>query len=736
MIKRVTAVISVIAVLISSFVITSFAAASSIKVGTVSASAGSTAEITISLQNNPGISALYINVEYDTRLKLKSVSDTGLLKGKKFSSDVNAYPYAVSFDDILSRKDNYSDGAFVKLVFKVPKGTAPESYPVTVSFAEDDIYNAQLENIPFSVINGSVIVKQNSVFSDDDSVYRTEGYMYVAQGLTVSDLKSRSQGDVVVKNNYGLMRDTDILCGGNTVELSDKSIYTCIIKGDTDGNGSVSAYDARLTLRKSVALENFSRWQLICGDIDLSGDITASDARSILRASVGLEALGEISESLQTKELSMSDDLSFAKNKLLTDQSSYYAAGEYVISQLKAFNTKVNIKNYGLNLDDASFFIKEFIYVVPELFYVNKSVRAYYDNGIIEYFEFTFYDNAREKAQEYRDMIADIASKADSRFSPLQKVLFFHDYICSQFSYDTDLSVFEGYTMLKTGRGVCQAYSLLFMSLLGYHGIEARYVTSEEMKHGWNMVKLGSDWYHVDVTWDDPQDDRFGLAYHENLLLSDKAMEKNGHEQWYCCGGNVVCQDSTYDNYFWQDVINPFVYLDNTWYFIDSYSSSFAIYRWNKGEDSTVVRSFNAKWTGYLIFKWDDCFSGFGIYDNKLVYNTEDSVILFDPSTDTSAVIYKESLSGHIFGMTVRDKIYINIASSPDTTKTDIFPITIMNVGDCDGNGRINGKDYSVLMLHCAGYSVKCNVGVADFDLNSKVNNKDADAIRSFVVNR
>lgn len=63
----------------------------------------------------------------------------------------------------------------------------------------------------------------------------------------------------------------------------------CLI-GDVNSDGRVNADDARLTLRQSVKLENFTAQQLIWADYDEDGEIRAADARSILRVAVKLDA--------------------------------------------------------------------------------------------------------------------------------------------------------------------------------------------------------------------------------------------------------------------------------------------------------------------------------------------------------------------------------------------------------------------------------------------------------------
>ena len=59
--------------------------------------------------------------------------------------------------------------------------------------------------------------------------------------------------------------------------------------GDVDGDGKVTASDARLALRAAVGLETFDAETTDVADADRDGKITASDARLILRAAVGLE---------------------------------------------------------------------------------------------------------------------------------------------------------------------------------------------------------------------------------------------------------------------------------------------------------------------------------------------------------------------------------------------------------------------------------------------------------------
>ncbi len=59
-----------------------------------------------------------------------------------------------------------------------------------------------------------------------------------------------------------------------------------VIKGDVDGDGKVTAFDARLILRAAVGLEEIS---LETADLDGDGEITSSDAREALNIVTGKE---------------------------------------------------------------------------------------------------------------------------------------------------------------------------------------------------------------------------------------------------------------------------------------------------------------------------------------------------------------------------------------------------------------------------------------------------------------
>lgn len=100
------------------------------------------------------------------------------------------------------------------------------------------------------------------------------------------------------------------LLGGalhNTAEAAEGPVR---YHGDVDGDGEVSAADARLSLRACVGLEDYApgSYRFVHADYDGDGEISASDARMILRTAVGLEPLIESNFSEGSAELPLSPE--------------------------------------------------------------------------------------------------------------------------------------------------------------------------------------------------------------------------------------------------------------------------------------------------------------------------------------------------------------------------------------------------------------------------------------------
>lgn len=160
----------------------------------------------------------------------------------------------------------------------------------------------------------------------------------------------------------------------------------------------------------------------------------------------------------------------------------------------------------------------------------------------------------------------------------LEKVVSAHDWLVANCQYDpyvgtgenqyiaSDGTVYSEEPAVYTSYGafvnhnvVCQGYALAFKVLMDRAGIPCCYVRSDAMHHAWNMVQLDGNWYHVDVTWDDPTyegtKDWAGSVERRNLLCSDDeikvASSTQQHHDWSTEWG-YTCETS-YPSTAWKD---------------------------------------------------------------------------------------------------------------------------------------------------------------------------------------
>ena len=120
-----------------------------------------------------------------------------------------------------------------------------------------------------------------------------------------------------------------------------------------------------------------------------------------------------------------------------------------------------------------------------------------------------------------------------------EKVVAANNFLVEYVKYDYDVYGKDADLMvihtakgaLQNGLAVCDGYSHAFETIMNHYGIENKYITGASMteSHGWNLVKINSKWYHVDVTWNDIDngDHRGIVASDEFLLRTDTQM--GGH---------------------------------------------------------------------------------------------------------------------------------------------------------------------------------------------------------------
>ena len=149
----------------------------------------------------------------------------------------------------------------------------------------------------------------------------------------------------------------------------------------------------------------------------------------------------------------------------------------------------------------------------------------------------TYTDKEIEEINEKVDEIIENVVTDDVHQKELIKTI--HDYIIENSKYDVqraDHNVIKyasntAYGVLFEGYGICSGYADTMSIFLNRYNIPNFKIASEN--HVWNAVKLDGEWYHLDLTWDDPiTDNDKDVVLHDYFLITSdelKNLDKTQH---------------------------------------------------------------------------------------------------------------------------------------------------------------------------------------------------------------
>lgn len=121
--------------------------------------AGGTVDVTISMENNPGIIAAKLQVSYDqSKLKLTNAKNGTVMGGSLFSRTYDDIPYSMLWDESLRTSDNTKNGVMVTLTFRISEDCLVGTLPITLTYNPENVFNVNMDNVTFAVDNGSIKV--------------------------------------------------------------------------------------------------------------------------------------------------------------------------------------------------------------------------------------------------------------------------------------------------------------------------------------------------------------------------------------------------------------------------------------------------------------------------------------------------------------------------------------------------------------------------------------------------
>lgn len=315
-------------------------------------------------------------------------------------------------------------------------------------------------------------------------------------------------------------------------------------------------------------------------------------------------------------------------------------------------------------------------------YYVNTKY-TYYTNGKVVTgitFDYTSYPESRdaifsEETEKIENMLLALPTDID-------KIIFLHEYLTENTQYDYTYSKRDISNCLLDKTCVCDGYARAFMMLMNKAGVNCKYISSDENNHAWNMVKIGSEWYYVDTTWDDTADTN------KNLIISRKKCIANGHKSsnndWKInldTSASSFCTSTKYDEAFFSKAKFAMSYGDGLWYYSDGSTISCG--------DALTLSSKSLKTVSDKWHLWNDSsrfytggYSDAVLFNNRIYYNTPSSILSM--KTDGSDVREEYSLSseelskGYIYNLTPAESgIIYHLAKGPLADYEETYKSTL-----------------------------------------------------------
>ncbi len=193
-----------------------------------------------------------------------------------------------------------------------------------------------------------------------------------------------------------------------------------------------------------------------------------------------------------------------------------------------------SVAGMGLSVSDMEKMYWAFDYDNPQFFWMeNGYAYTYMLSGEVVDVQIRYSRTASEAKKiqtDFESAANEIIAEALKQDSTAERVRVLHDSLVNMTSYTTSGGSYksEADGPLVYGKALCEGYSKAFMYLCQSIGVECVCIsgTGDGMGHMWNMVKIDGQWYHVDVTWDDPLSTT-PILRHDYFLVSDKQILKD-----------------------------------------------------------------------------------------------------------------------------------------------------------------------------------------------------------------
>lgn len=286
--------------------------------------------------------------------------------------------------------------------------------------------------------------------------------------------------------------------------------------------------------------------------IDLNA-LTTSDNAPIVTA----ELEGSVMGTITSDEVIQNGGFPKQTSKISSIQSlesqHYRAVNSALRSKLlTAWNScaaQIDIRSMNIKLQDVADTYFAVLNANPQFFYITSGFSYNWNPStqIVNYIVIKYNYNVSQipsLVSKFNAKTDEILKQVNAGWSDVEKALFVHDYFATNCEYDTSYNNYNAYNVIVDGVAVCQGYALAYQHIMNKLNIPCKVVTTEQMNHAWNTIKVNGAWYYVDITWDDPVPDTLGYSRHVNFLKNEAYFKSDasGHygTDWLVDSANAM----------------------------------------------------------------------------------------------------------------------------------------------------------------------------------------------------
>lgn len=323
----------------------------------------------------------------------------------------------------------------------------------------------------------------------------------------------------------------------------------------------------------------------------------------------------------------------------ISDEADVAGAKAALIAGLKERQETIKLDGFNIPRTMIRDVYSQVLNENPSFFYVQAQFQFNVRNSNV-YMVMPAYDASITDAEirAYEKAVRQALRCVNDSMTDEEKLLALHDYLAQRISYDYTYTKYTAYNAFVERSSVCQGYTLAYEELLNRLGIANSCATSDAMNHIWNMVQLGENWYHVDITWDDPsksEQDWPGHVGHTYFLNSDAKITSGNHHDWV---SEHLAEDITYDTgKYWQDTSSAVIFEGTTAYYL-TYNGRALCQRDADGTQNEL--KVLDRWTLANGGLYNYCFGMLSRYGKKLYFNDQHNLYSLDPANGDMEVVY------------------------------------------------------------------------------------------------